>query len=350
MQMTVFQRIESGVAGRLLRASDAFVERMTQSRWEVDGQPLDRRTQYMFTVGRFAERSIPKLTLAQARRYYARLNRVLEAPPPEIGREDDITIPTRSGPLPARAYYPEGVGDEQGPLPGLVYYHGGGFTIGSIETHDTLCRRLCKESECTVVSVEYRLAPEYPFPAAIDDGRDAYHWVRDHAGELAIDPSALAVGGDSAGGNLAAVVCSLARDEGRPMPRAQLLIYPGVGRIDHPGRSKPELQTGYGLDAKTLWWFVGNYMTEEEADDPRTAPLLLSSHAGLPPAIVVTAKFDLLCEEGVEYAKKLAESGVPVEHLHAPDLPHGFGTMSVIPRAREAISELADALRKELHR
>jgi acetyl esterase len=325
------------------------VARLTKERWEVDGEPFDRRAQYVFTVGRFAERSMPGMSPDQARHYYARLCRVLEASPPEIGQEEDFTMPLRAGPRPARAYYPKSASEADGRSPALVYYHGGGFTIGSIETHDTLCRRICDAADCIVVSVDYRLAPEEPFPAAVEDCDDAYRWVCDRAAELEIDPSRIAVGGDSAGGNLAAVVCALSRDGGHPPPRAQLLIYPGVGTVDHPGRSKPELQTGYGLDAKTTRWFFENYVGSGRNDDPLVAPLMLRSHANLPKAIVVTAQFDLLCAEGIEYVERLEAAGVSVVHLHYTDLPHGFGTMSVIPRATEAISEFSAALRNELH-
>lgn len=349
MQMTLFQRIEAGVAGRLLRASDSLVARLTKQRWEVDGEPFDRRAQYVFTVGRFAERSMPKMSPGQARHYYARLCRVLEAPPPEIGKKADLTIPLRAGPRPARAYYPKSAIEANGPSPALVYFHGGGFTIGSVETHDTLCRRICETADCTVVSVDYRLAPEEPFPAAVEDCDDAYRWIRERAVDLGIDSNRIAVGGDSAGGNLAAIVCVLAREGGQPSPCAQLLIYPGVGTVDHPGRSKPELQTGYGLDAKTTRWFFENYVGSGRYDDPLVAPLMLESHANLPKAIVVTAQFDLLCAEGVEYVERLGAAGVPVVHLHYTDLPHGFGTMSVIPRAVEAISDFSAALRNELH-
>jgi acetyl esterase len=348
--MNLFQRIEIDVAGRVLRASDSFVERLTKKRWEVDGEPFDRRAQYMFTLGRLVERSMPDMTLPAARSYYARLSRILESTPPEVGRTEDLTIPMRSGPRPARIYYPRGADETPETRPALVYYHGGGWTIGSIETHDTLCRRLCSNARIVVVSVDYRLAPEDPFPAAVEDCYDAYLWVSDQAHTLGISARRIAVGGDSAGGNLAAVVTALARDEGKPLPSVQLLIYAGVGTVDHIGRRKPELQTGYGLDDKTTGWFFANYVPEGEDENPLVAPLHLSSHAGLSPAIVVTAQFDLLCGEGLEYVERLRAAGVPVTHLHQKDLPHGFATMSVLPRAREAISELAAALRRALPR
>jgi acetyl esterase len=348
--MNLFQKIEASVSGRLLRASDPFVERLTKKRWEVDGEALDRRAQYMFTLGRLVERSMPSMTPSAARSYYARLCWFLESPPPAIARTEELTIAMRSGPRPARLYYPLGVAETSSKPPALVYYHGGGFTIGSIETHDTLCRRLCAEARTAVVSVDYRLAPENPFPAAVEDCWDAYLWVRDQAHNLGLSSDRVAVGGDSAGGNLAAVVTSLARDKAKPMPCVQLLIYPGVGTVDHPGRRKPELQTSYGLDDKTTRWFSANYVPEDENENPLVAPLHLPSHAGLSPAIVVTAQFDLLCGEGVEYAQRLEAAGVPVKHLHQRDLPHGFATMSVLPRACEAILELAAALRRALAR
>lgn len=348
--MNLFQRIEASVAGRFLRASDSFVERLTQKRWEVDGELLDRRAQYMFMLGRWAERSMPDMTPPDARSYYSRLGRILESPPPEVGRTAELTIPMRSGPRPARIYYPRGADETTESRPALVYFHGGGWTIGSIETHDTLCRRLCSNARIAVVSVDYRLAPEDPFPAAAEDCYDAYLWVSDEASALGISANRIAVGGDSAGGNLAAVVTVLARDEGKPLPSVQLLIYPGVGTVDHVGRQKPELQTGYGLDDKTTHWFFANYVPKGEDENPLVAPLHLPSHEGLSPAIVVTAQFDLLCGEGLEYVERLEAAGVPVTHLHQKDLPHGFATMSVLPRAREAISELAAALRRALPR
>jgi acetyl esterase len=348
-EKTVLQKIEAAVVGGLLGAPESFVRRMTKERWEVGGELLDRRTQYMFTIGRPVERSMPNMTAAEARSYYGRLCRVLEATPPEIGRTSELTIPMRSGLRPARAYYPPGADAPRGGWPGLVYYHGGGHTIGSIETHDTLCRRLCSAARCIVVSVDYRLAPEHPFPAALEDCYDAYRWVRVNAHELGMTFDRVAVGGDSAGGNLAAVVSSIARDEEQPMPCVQLLIYPGVGTLDHAGRKRPELQTGYGLDAETTRWFSENYVSECERANPRAAPLQLASHEGLPPAIIVTAQFDLLCEEGLEYVAKLERAGVPVTHQHQKDLHHGFATMSVLPRAQEAIAELAAALRDALY-
>ena len=347
--MTIFQTIEAAIAGRVLRAPDALVRRVTEERWEVDGMPLDRRAQYMLALGNFAQRSMPDMTPEDARRYYARLSRVLESTPPEVSRTAELTPSLRSGQRAGRAYYPPHANDAKGGLPGLVYFHGGGFTIGSIDTHDVLCRRLCAAANCIVVSMDYRLAPEHPFPAAIDDCYDAYLWAVDRAGDLGMTPGGIGVGGDSAGGNLAAVVAAITRGEDKPSPCVQLLIYPSAGTVEHVGRKKPALQTGYGLDAKTTRWFFENYTAGGGSRDPRVAPLLLESHRGLSPAIVATAQFDLLCGEGLEYVAKLEAANIPVTHLHFTDLPHGFATMSVLPRARDAIAEIADSLRRALH-
>jgi len=342
---TFLQRLESGVVRRVARASDARVRRWSEPRWEVGGHRFDARTQYLLRVGRPLQRSVPSMTPAAARRYYARLSRVLEDDPPAIERSEDIVIPTRAGECRARVHLPRRA---TGALPALVYFHGGGHTIGDLDTHNTLCRRFCAGAECIVLSVDYRLAPEHPFPAAVEDCDDAYRWVCDHADALGARNDRISVGGDSAGGNLAAVVSFLARDRGENLPYAQLLIYPGVGTPDHPGRHRPELQTGYLLDAALIRWFSEQYMPNGDWSDPTAAPLNLASHEGLPPAIVVTTPFDLLGGEGVEYAEKLREAGVPVDHRVVPDLPHNFLTMSVLPRAREAIEEIAEALQKQL--
>lgn len=292
---------------------------------------------------------MPDMSPENAREYYARVNQVLDDPPPENARAVELTPSLRSGRGRGRAYYPLAADDAKGGLPGLVYFHGGGFTVGSIETHDVFCRRLCAAANCIVVSMNYRLAPEHPFPAAIEDCYDAYLWTVERAADLGIKPERLGVGGDSAGGNLTTVLSALVRDNNDPPPHVQLLIYPSASSIDHVGRKRPELQSGYGLDAKTTRWFFENYTAHGGAGDPRVEPLLLESHRGLPPAIVATAQFDLLCREGTEYVAKLEEADVSVKHLHFTDLPHGFATMSVLPRAREAIEEIADSLRVALH-
>lgn len=324
----------------LIRPPASIVRVMTNSPWEVDGERLDPAMQWVFMLGKFAYRSMRKMGPTASRRYYESLNRIWDAPPPAVHETRELTLHLRSGERAARAYYPSG----EDRLPCMVYLHGGGHTIGSIDTHDTLCRRLCVGAQCVVVSIDYRLAPEDPFPAAPNDCYDAYLAVLDRHEELGIDRTRVAVGGDSAGGNLSAVVASMARDRGVAPPRLQVLIYPAVGGIQHDGRRNPGLQRHYGLDGDTTCWFTETYVQDADYHDPGVAPLYLDSHEGLAPALIVTAHFDLLCGEGLEYVHVLEAAGVPVRHLHYRDLPHGFATMSAVPRALAAIEEIAATL------
>lgn len=335
----------SRIAQRLLFPPKSLLDWLTRKPKVVDGEAIDRHAQWILAVANATGRSMPSMGPRGARRYYAQLSWLLEAQPPEIEEARDVELNMRDGnTCRARVYRPKGAPASK-PLPGLVFFHGGGHTIGSIETHDVFCQRLCAGSGCIVVSVNYRLAPEEPFPAALHDSYDATVDVARRADEFGIDRGRLAVGGDSAGGNLAAAVSIVARDEQGPPICLQLLIYPGVGGIDHPGRQNPGLQEGFGLDAKTTRWFYENYLGDHTDADPRFSPLFLENHAGLPPALVVIAHFDVLRGEGIEYAEKLEAAGVPVTRLRYADLLHGFVTMSILPRAAEAITEIAESLR-----
>ncbi|MEM7135719.1 MAG: alpha/beta hydrolase [Myxococcota bacterium] len=335
--------LTTALAQRLLRPPAPILRLLTLRRWEVEGEKLDRGAQLAIGISNLRGLSFPDMGPDRARRHYAWINSILEAEPPAVSDTRELTLRVRSGTRSGRAYYPEAAGEAR--LPGLVYFHGGGHTIGSVDTHDGFCRRLCAGAGCVVVSVDYRLAPENPFPAAIDDCYDATVAVAERSEELGIDRTRLAVGGDSAGGNLAAAVSFIARDVGEPAIDLQVLIYPGVGGFKHNGRRNPALQQGFGLDAKTTKWFWDCYVQGEEGGDPRVAPLELASHAGLPRAIVALAHFDLLRGEGLEYADKLVAAGVPITRLYYPDLPHGFITMSVLPRAAVAISEVIATVR-----
>ncbi|MEM7435016.1 MAG: alpha/beta hydrolase [Myxococcota bacterium] len=331
------------LAQRLLRPPDPILRLLTFRRWEVDGEKLDRGAQLAIAISNLRGLSLPDMGPEPARRYYAWISSILEAAPPAVAETRELSLALRSGARACRAYYPEANGDAL--LPGFVYFHGGGHTIGSVDTHDVFCRRLCAGAGCVVVSVDYRLAPENPFPAAIDDSYDATVAISRRAEELGIDRNRLAVGGDSAGGNLAAAVSFLARDAGEPAIDLQVLIYPGVGGFNHRGRRNPALQEGFGLDAKTTKWFWDCYVQGDEGRDPRVAPLELASHAGLPRAIVALAHFDILRGEGLEYADTLVAAGVPVTRLYYEDLPHGFVTMSLLPRAAVAISDIIATVR-----
>jgi acetyl esterase len=274
---------------------------------------------------------------------------MLQGPKPEVASTADLKADGAAGPIPVRVYRPLGsTADEV--LPVCLYFHGGGFVIGDITIYDNLCRMLSNAARCAVVSVEYRLAPEARFPAAVDDCWAATRWVAAQAGALKVDAQRMAVAGDSAGGNLAAVVALMARDAGAPKLSHQLLIYPVVqlGETDSLKRNGD----GYFLTATLMQYFVGHYLGDNAAaaQDWRLAPVLAASHAGLPPASILVAGFDPLHDDGVAYADKLRAAGVPVKFTTLPDQIHGFVSMDgAIAAAKPAIEalgrELAGSLR-----
>ena len=261
----------------------------------------------------------------------------------------DRSVPGPAGDIPVRVYSPPG----DGPHGVLVYIHGGGWTIGGLDTHDHPCRTLCADADVVVVSVDYRLAPEHPFPAALDDAWAAVEWVAEHATEIGGDPARLAVGGDSGGGNLAAVVSLMARDRGGPELRFQLLVYPAVDlRPDAVDRfpSLRENAEGYVLTYQTMEFFMGNYRPDPAlADDWRLSPLLASDHSGLPPALVITAEFDPLRDEGKAYAEVLEAAGTAVTHTLYPGTVHTmFQLAPFLDAGKAALAESAAALREAL--
>jgi acetyl esterase len=244
-----------------------------------------------------------------------------------------------------RIYKPEG----RPPLPALVYFHGGGWVIGSLETHDGACRELANRIGCAVVSVDYRLAPESRYPAAAEDCYAATQWVAENAKALGVDAKRIAIGGDSAGGNLAAVVALMARDRGGPALRHQLLIYP-VTDADFERASYRENAEGYLLTTKAMAWFWGHYVPElAQRQDGYAAPLRAKDLAGLPPAFVLTAEFDPLRDEGEAYAKRLAQAGVPTRLQRYDGAIHGFFAMGVLSQvARTAIDDAIAEVRAAL--
>lgn len=266
--------------------------------------------------------------------------------PAEVGSVEDRTV---AGDVSVRVYRPE----VDGPAPVLVYLHGGGWVIGNLESHDVPCRALCRDAEAVVVSVDYRLAPEHPQPAAIDDAWSVLTWVATHADEIGGDATRIAVGGDSAGGNLAALLALRARDEGGPALVHQMLIYPVTDLAsEHP--SYVENGDGYFLTADTMRWFIGHYLGAEhehgDPADPGISPLRADDLSGLPPAQVLTAEFDPLRDEGDAYAARLAEAGVAVDHVPHPGLVHGFIGMGVLsPDCAAAAQAAAVRLRAALH-
>jgi acetyl esterase len=288
-----------------------------------------------------------QLTPQAARDGYRALPGLL-GPPPEVTGAQDRTIEGPGGALRIRVYSPKGAG----PHPVLVFYHGGGWVIGDLDTHDRECRILCNDTPCVVVAVDYRLAPEHPYPAAVDDAWAALQWVFRHAAELGGDSQRIAVGGDSAGGNLAAIVSLRARDQGGPALRAQLLVYPSVAGelLTYP--SHEENANAPFLPLDTMRYFRGHYLGKiETTTDPEVAPIHAASHAGLPPALILTAEFDPLRDEGRAYAAKLQEAGVEVNLIEYPGMPHMFFQLSpVLEEGKAALRESADALRKAFKR
>lgn len=268
--------------------------------------------------------------------------RALAGEPEDVADVRDVAIPGPGGDLPVRVYTP--VAD--GPLPCLVYYHGGGWVLGDIEGLDSTCRALANAAGCVVVSVEYRLAPEHKFPAPLDDCIAAVHWVNVNAASIGVDPSRLAVGGDSAGGNLAAAVALHSRDHGGPALRLQLLVYP-VTHHDYGTVSYADNGDGYLLTRDMMKWFWDHYLsTAEDGADPLASPLLAEDLAGLPPAVLYTAEFDPLRDEGEAYAARLAAAGVPVSSKRFDGQIHAFFQMlGVFPAAREAIDGAGAELR-----
>jgi acetyl esterase len=268
--------------------------------------------------------------------------------PPAIGDVRNLVVDTDAGSIPLRIYRPAGVAAAT-PLPALVFFHGGGWVIGDLETHDVLCRQLTAEGRVAVVSVDYRLAPEHKFPAAADDAWAATRWVVAHARDIGVDPARLAVGGDSAGGNLAAVVALMARDAGAPSIGLQVLIYP-VTDLGMATRSYTELAEGYLLTRDSMRWFIAHYLkAADEAGDWRASPLRARSLAGVAPALIVTAGFDPLRDEGEAYAAKLREAGVRVDYLSYGGMIHGFVPMGrLIDTANRAVAHIAASLRQEL--
>jgi acetyl esterase len=289
---------------------------------------------------------IEELTPDEMRANYAAMS--VAATKADVASVEDRMVPGPAGDIPVRLYIPEGAA-AAGPGPVLVYFHGGGWVIGNIETHDAAVRALAARSGITVVSVDYRLAPEHPYPAPLDDCVAAVEWVVASAAELSIDPARVAVGGDSAGGNLAAVVAARLRDT-PAAPCFQLLVYPVTdGTMSHP--SIDENADGYFLTKETMAWFWQHYVGSGSRTDPSASPLHAPASAleGVCPALVITAEFDPLRDEGEAYAAHLSDCGVPVTTTRYDGVIHGFFQMGdMIPEGSQAIDEAAEALKRAL--
>lgn len=308
------------------------------------------------------ERQVPPthtLSVADARRVYLERRGFTQPEPPAVGEVRALQAQGPLGAIPLRLYKPAGAASgavagavsegASGALPVLVYFHGGGWVIGDLDTHDVVCRTLCAGSGCAVVAVDYRMGPEQRFPAAVDDTHAAVRWVRAHAAVLGLDGARLALGGDSAGGNLAAVTAIGMRQAGEAPARLQLLIYPATDmRALAPSHTTNG--QGYMLTGDTIAWFRGHYIADAaQWSDWRASPLLAEDHSRLPPALVLTAGFDPLRDEGRQYADALSAAGVPTQYVCFERQIHGFITMGrVIDEANTALTLCAAVLRRAL--
>jgi len=288
------------------------------------------------------------LSPKEARQLFRETRPAATPAPPAIGRVQDLVADTDAGAVPVRIYRPSSVPDATA-LPVFVFYHGGGWVIGDLETHDVQCRQVTAEAGISVVAIDYRLAPEHKFPAAVDDAWAATRWVVANAAKLGVDPSRLAVGGDSAGGNLAAVVALMARDHGAPVIKLQVLVYP-VTDVAAESRSYSDFADGYMLTRDSMRWFVAHYLkTGDDASDWRVSPLRAASHRGVAPALVVTAGFDPLRDEGAAYAERLREAGVTVDYVCYGGMVHGFMPMGrLIETGNRGLAHVAASLRDAL--
>lgn len=260
----------------------------------------------------------------------------------DVKKVEDGILPLKGREIPFRVYTPGG----EAPHPALVFYHGGGWVIGDLDSHDSVCRTLANKAECVVIAVDYRLAPEHKFPAAVEDAYDSLQWIAMHAKEFDIDPNQIAVGGDSAGGNLAAVTCIMAKERKSPNIVYQMLLYPSTGYEEVPD-SMHENAEGYFLTVQQMNWFRDQYFSnKEELQDPYGSPVLYSDHKGLPPTLIMTAQYDPLRDVGKAYAEKLKENDVDVTYKNYERLIHGFANFhTLVDQAEEALGEAANHLK-----
>jgi acetyl esterase len=341
--MNLPESVEVAV-GRVLPALPGPLQRALAGRpVRIDGQTLHPEAQLAVRLVELGGPSFETLPPPQAREVVDREARIVRGPTIEVAEVRQLEIPGPAGPVPARLYVPAGAG---APLPLVVYLHGGGWVVCSLDSHDQACRFLANEAGALVLALDYRLAPEHPFPAAVEDALAGFRYAVEEAESLGADPGRIAVAGDSAGGNLAAVIARLATREPGPSPAFQALIYP-VTDLSRKRESYSLFRDGFYLTERQMDWYRDNYLPDAAAAlDPRASPILAEDLAGLPPAYVVTAGFDVLRDEGEEYAARLAAAGVPVALRRQDDFIHAFvNAVGIGGRSREATLEIASALR-----
>jgi acetyl esterase len=299
---------------------------------------------FLETVAAAGDPAIETLPPAGARRMVSEGSPLVSGDPEPVAAVEDVAIPGAGGAIRVRVYTPA----EAAPRPAMVYFHGGGWVVCDVETHDVVCRAIAVRSGAVVVSVDYRLSPESKFPAAVDDCFAATCWVAANAGRFGIDPARIAVGGDSAGGNLGAVIALKSRDERGPAIVLQVLVYPVTNLASFDTPSYGEFAEGYDLTRPQMEWFRSHYLASpEDGRNPYASPLLADDLRGLPPALVITAECDPLRDEGEAYARRLEEAGVPVTCTRYAGMIHPFFTLGgVIPQTHQAVQQVADALRR----
>ncbi|RCW40257.1 acetyl esterase [Halopolyspora algeriensis] len=340
-------RVQGAALRRVLTLPRPVLRRIAGEPIRIDGQELALEAQALLRLQALAGRT--QLSADTAEKARAGMREAAEiignAPVAEVEARSE-RIPTASGGLDARLYRPETLTE---PSELMVFYHGGGWVIGDLDSHDGLCRMLAEHIGIRVLSVDYRLAPEHPFPAAVDDAIDGYRYALDHAEELGSTPDSLLVGGDSAGGNLAAAVAQHATASGTKKPVLQALLYPAVDASVRR-RSRELFGEGFLLTDTDMDWFMDHYQPDPDLrGDPRLSVLLAEDLSDLPPAYVVTAGFDPLRDEGEEYVRRLRQAGVPVAARRFPDLMHGFLNLYAAGgRFQEVLFEIIGSIRASL--
>lgn len=343
----IAREIQGKVANLALRMPISWINILAGPPAEVDGRTLDGRTQWFLQLlAHSGQPPAHAMTVAEAREEYDAFMQLLGGKPAPVSEIVDRTMPGPAGPLRVRIYRPAGTVARL--LPTILYFHGGGWVIGSLEGYDLACRYFCARSGCAVVAVDYRLAPEHKFPAAVDDALASYRWLAGEAVTLGLDPDRIVVAGDSAGGTLAAVVAREVRHELHP-PCLQWLIYPAT---DMAGDSASHRSCGEGflLTQADMTWFRTHYLNDTaEIDDPRASPLRATDLASVAPALVFTAGFDPLRDEGQAYAEKLRTAGVKTIHREFETLIHGFiGMRGALHAAARAMDDMVAGVRHEL--
>ena len=306
------------------------------------------------TIAELERGVVPPVPIPEMRALMRKRTSLLSADPPAVGRIENRGVEAGVHRVPVRIYYPL---DDTGPsddigrrLPAYIYCHGGGFVVGDLDMVETMCRTICRDASIVVVSVDYRLAPEHPFPAGLEDTIAVIRWVAEQGAALGIDTPRLAIGGDSAGGNLAAAACQALAGKGGVAFRFQVLVYP-VTDLTCSQPYYKDLGTGYPLTADRMKVYIDLYLKDpkQQASDPRVSPLLATSLAGQPPALVIVAGLDPLVDEGVAYARRLKKAGIPAEVVEVADHPHGFlGWTRDAQAARDTLALIGRRLREHL--